>query len=143
MRRLVLKPITLSNGLHLRPGDKLVVDAEMAMRDPVVHADPETYDPRRFLRWREQPGFENRAQLVSTSPEHLAFGHGEHACPGRFFAANEIKIILCHILLQYDWKLVPGSPTGPLAVGMDLLQHPATQLQFRRRVNPEFDIDSI
>lgn len=45
--------------------------------------------------------------LVTTSPDHLALGHGEHACPGRFFAAIEIKILLCHLLLKYEWELSP------------------------------------
>lgn len=42
---------------------------------------------------REQAETETEALLVTTSPNHLAFGHGKHACPGRFFAATEIKII--------------------------------------------------
>ncbi|KAJ7201912.1 cytochrome P450 [Mycena pura] len=40
--------------------------------------------------------------MVSTDPEHLVFGHGRHACPGRFFAATELKAMLAHILINYD-----------------------------------------
>lgn len=143
MRRLVKAPLKLSNGLEFRPGDRLEVDSWGNMLDPAIHENPETYDPRRFLRWREKPGLETRSHLVSTSPEHMAFGYGEHACPGRFFAANEIKIILCHLLLQYDWKLAPGTDTTPIAHGFSLHTNPATQLLFRRRANPEFDINSV
>jgi cytochrome P450 len=42
--------------------------------------------------------------MVSTSPDHLVFGHGRHACPGRFFAAMELKAMLAHILINYDLK---------------------------------------
>jgi len=38
----------------------------------------------------------------------LLFGEGLHACPGRFFAINEVKIALCHMLLKYDWRLIDG-----------------------------------
>lgn len=27
-----------------------------------------------------------------------------HSCPGRFFASNEVKVILIHLLTRYDWK---------------------------------------
>ncbi|KXJ90272.1 hypothetical protein Micbo1qcDRAFT_164807 [Microdochium bolleyi] len=32
----------------------------------------------------------------------MGFSHGSHACPGRFFAANQLKIALSHIALHYD-----------------------------------------
>ena len=33
---------------------------------------------------------------------YLPFGLGKHACPGRQFAVNEIKVALHHLLLKYD-----------------------------------------
>lgn len=44
-------------------------------------------------------------QFVSVSTRSLMFGYGRHACPGRFFAANEIKLILAKILKEFDLKL--------------------------------------
>lgn len=35
---------------------------------------------------------------------NLSWGYGKHACSGRFFAANEIKIIFSYFLLNYDFK---------------------------------------
>jgi cytochrome P450 len=37
----------------------------------------------------------------------MGFGLGDHACPGRFFVANEMKIALAVLLLRYDWKFDP------------------------------------
>jgi len=48
-------------------------------------------------------------QFVSVSPNSLGFGYGRHACPGRFFAANEIKLLLIHAMLTYDMGLVGDS----------------------------------
>ncbi|KAJ6477215.1 cytochrome P450, partial [Mycena vulgaris] len=45
-----------------------------------------------------------KRHMVSTGAEHLVFGHGKHACPGRFFAATELKAMLAHMLLNYDMK---------------------------------------
>lgn len=44
------------------------------MGDPELHKEPEKWDPYRFLRMREQAETETEALLVTTSPNHLAFG---------------------------------------------------------------------
>lgn len=38
----------------------------------------------------------------------MSFGYGRHACPGRFFAANEIKLIMARLLLDFDFKMPDG-----------------------------------
>lgn len=71
-----------------------------------MYPDAGTYDGYRFYNIRQDPGLEHKANLVATTGDHMGFGHGKHACPGRFFAANEAKVVLSHMLLKYDWKLV-------------------------------------
>jgi cytochrome P450 len=39
-------------------------------------------------------------------------GHGKSACPGRFFASSEVKILFAHLLLNYEWKAVGKVPQG-------------------------------
>ncbi|TDZ54048.1 Cytochrome P450 monooygenase 1 [Colletotrichum trifolii] len=108
MNRKVETALTLSDGTHL-PKDTHITIATHNTRDPALWGpNPERFDGKRFLRMREQPGQENRWQFVSTSPEFLAFGHGMHACPGRFFASNEMKIVLCHLIMNYDWRVEGG-----------------------------------
>lgn len=48
----------------------------------------------------------------------MGFGFGRHSCPGRFFAANEVKIALCHILLKYDFKLAEAERPEHERVGV-------------------------
>lgn len=69
------------------------------MYNPQTYPDPETFDPYRFVRMRGQTGQDKSAHLVSIGPSFLGFGLGEHACPGRFFAANEVKVGLTHLLM--------------------------------------------
>ncbi|KLU80907.1 hypothetical protein MAPG_00004 [Magnaporthiopsis poae ATCC 64411] len=87
-------------------------------------------------------GGEHKAQLVSTVPEHLPFGLGKYACPGRFFAANEVKIALCHLLIKYDWELAPGATLEPTWVGTTLLTNRDNTIRYRNRI-PEIDLDSL
>ena len=105
------------------------------MTDPSIYPSPDTFDPRRFLRLRQQPGHENNHQLVSTSPDHLGFGHGTHACPGRFLAANEAKVALSHLLLMYEFRLPDGVAERPKEVRQSAVMttDPEAKVMFRRR----------
>ncbi|RHZ62804.1 putative cytochrome P450 monooxygenase [Aspergillus thermomutatus] len=132
MRRVAQDDIKLSDGTLIPKGSDILVSSHK-MWDPAVYPNPETFDPYRFLRLRETPGHETSAQLVSPSPEHLGFGYGKHACPGRFFAANEVKIALCHILLKYDFKLADGCKPTVRKNGIALNSDPLAKLIVRRR----------
>lgn len=133
MRRVAEKNITLSDGTLIPQDTSLMVSAG-SMWDDSIYPSPYKFDPYRFLRLREQPGHETSAQLVSPSPEHMGFGFGKHACPGRFFAANEIKIALCHILLKYEFRLT-DEWRGVKVVerGMGLNAEHRAKMEIRRR----------
>ncbi|KAH7069376.1 cytochrome P450 monooxygenase-like protein [Paraphoma chrysanthemicola] len=142
MERVAEKTIDLPGGLTINKGDRLAVDT-YSMLDPEVYPNPEKYDIYRYLRMRESTDNATKALFVTTSPENLTFGHGYHACPGRFFAALEIKIALCHLLIKYDWELLPGSNLEPFVqsgdqTGLD----PSNMMRFRRR-KEEIDLDSL
>ncbi|KAI1631590.1 cytochrome P450 [Biscogniauxia mediterranea] len=147
MTRYVTDDLTLSNGLHLKRGDRLAVDSSgMWDSSESGYADARRWDPYRFLSMRSEAAGgakENAALLVATSAGHLGFGHGEHSCPGRFFAANEIKIALCHLLVKYDWKLAPGAGTAPDLSGLNMSANLDAELLIRRRQTVEIDVDSL
>lgn len=139
MNRVAMANTRLPDGTVIPRGTKLGVSSH-ALWDPEVYPNPDRFDGYRFLRLREQPGNENAWQLTTTRPEHIAFGHGKHACPGRFLAANEIKIALCHMLLKYEWKMSP-STTAPkiFANGIMLDSDPTVKIMLRRR-RPEVEL---
>lgn len=141
MRRLAEKDMTLSDGTTIHAGDRLFVDTSN-MVNPEIHAEPEKFDIYRFLRMREDPNLANKAQLVTTSPDHMAFGHGLHACPGRFFAANEVKVALCHLLLKYDWKWTEGTTAKPVCRGLSQSVDSENRLLVRRR-KEEIDMETL
>lgn len=51
------------------------------------------------------PGKSNAYQFVTTSLDSIVFGHGNHACPGHFFASNEIKAMLVELLRHWEVRL--------------------------------------
>lgn len=133
MRRVAESDVKLSDGTVIPKGAYTWVTLE-AYRNPERYPDPDVYNPRRFLDLRSRPGQEKRWQLVSTSADHLGFGHGEHACPGRFFASNEVKIALVHLLMKYDWKLPEGRrPSDVVKGGSETGVDGHARIIFRRR----------
>ncbi|OWY45282.1 cytochrome P450 [Alternaria alternata] len=94
-----LANITLSDGTIIPKGYKLAV--EHRLQDPTLYPNVDKFELDRFLKLSHT---DNKWTFVTGSPEHLSFGYGKHVCPGRFFASNEIKIIVIHMLLKYDWK---------------------------------------
>jgi cytochrome P450 len=116
--RLVTAPngITLSNGDYLPRGTTICVpparhtsaiDAKYLSPLPPMPSLDE-FHPWRFSDLREHKGQENKHHFVTTSKENTIFGHGRWACPGRFYAANEIKSIVIELLRRYDIALGPA-----------------------------------
>lgn len=132
MRRFAQEDVTLSDGTVLPKGTISVLTSE-PMWDPTIYPEPETFDAYRFLKMRETPGLETAAQAVSISPQHLAFGLGKHACPGRFFAIALNKIILCHVLLEYDFKVADGWNPTVRKYGFVWQADPVAKVSVRRR----------
>ncbi|KAM5347482.1 hypothetical protein ACJ41O_010487 [Fusarium nematophilum] len=142
MNRKATKRVTLPGGLVLEKGDRCMSDLG-SMIDPSIYPNPHEFDGYRFFRMRKDPKMDSKAHLVSTSTAHLGFGHGKHACPGRFFASNEVKLLLCHLLYKYDWKHQDGYVHKIIEFGLALFPEGQAKLSFRKRQNLAFDIDSI
>ncbi|EPS26492.1 hypothetical protein PDE_01429 [Penicillium oxalicum 114-2] len=101
-------PITLSDGTVLPRGTHLAAAAKPLSLDPEYYDQAEIFDGFRFARLREKAGNADRYQFTSTTVEAMHFGHGKHACPGRHLADQQIKIIMIHIIRNYDIRLRDG-----------------------------------
>ncbi|PAV15394.1 cytochrome P450 [Pyrrhoderma noxium] len=109
MGRKVLKDYKLSDGTVLPKGTSVAVNSYAVHHNNEIFERPEEFQPFRFSNIRDQSLEEStRNQMVATASDYIAFGHGKHACPGRFFAANELKAMLAYVVLNYDLKLPDG-----------------------------------
>ncbi|CZT14087.1 related to gibberellin cluster-GA14-synthase [Ramularia collo-cygni] len=141
MHRVALTDVVLSNGTHIRKGEKMGISTH-DMWSPEIYENPEKFDGYRFLERRKLPGLEMKSQLVSTSTDHMGFSHGKHACPGRFFAANEVKIAMIHLILKYDMKISDPSLAQWGSYGVALYTNPKAKISIRAR-KPEIDLEEL
>lgn len=127
--------VTLPNGLHLPQGARVGVAASRIHRDEQYYSEPDVYDPFRFSKLRDElPPLKGLAlSTVTTSPEFLTFGHGRRACPGRFFAAHELKLLIAMLATRYDIKPIEERPANTWISDMSVPPRTATIWIKRRK----------
>ena len=89
-------------------------------------AETERQDDSQSTATRKQES------LVTTRDTFLGFGHGKLPCPGRHFAAHEMKLILAYIVQNYE---VEHLATRPLlkAVMESKVPSESAEIRIRRR----------
>jgi cytochrome P450 len=113
--RLALRDTRLA-GVDIPAGSVLMAMNAAANRDPRIFPDPDRFDAKR-----------------ANARRHIAFGHGEHFCPGASLARAEARISFERLLARFDdLRLVdPGALSyAPSFLIRGLNDLP---LRFRRR----------
>ena len=131
LKRVVREPITLSDGLVLPKDTYISVVTISHLQDEI--SPPGEFDGFRYYK-KTQASRNDQYQYSSTDSEHIHFGHGRYACPGRFVASTEMKIILSRILLTYDMKFPRGQGRpGNMTVLELSFQDPAGRIMLKQR----------
>ncbi|KAK7893107.1 hypothetical protein WMY93_022259 [Mugilogobius chulae] len=139
MNRLACQDMTLKmtdgRELLLRKDDLIWTLPHLAVHtDPEVHPDPHTFKYDRFLNpdGTKKKDFYKKGKRVKyyTAP----WGGGLPMCPGRFFAINELKQFVFHMLVYFDFELlnpdekIPSYKVEQFGYGT---QHPDREINFR------------
>ncbi|KAG6844149.1 hypothetical protein H0H87_009392 [Tephrocybe sp. NHM501043] len=132
--RVSRQPFTFSDGTVIPAGTFSYVAAGVAHTREETYKDAHTFRPFRFVEKREQTG--RKVDMVSTHADFLSFGHGLHACPGRFFAAAELKLMLAHVVLTYDVKMAgDGERPKNMWYFTTCVPNPKAEVMFRKRAD--------
>ncbi|TCD64758.1 hypothetical protein EIP91_003649 [Steccherinum ochraceum] len=107
--RKAMRDVTFSNGTHIPKGTLVIAAAKHAHFNEDSYASPDVFDPWRFVLTEKDKGTFNH-NVTTPRVDYLPFGLGKHSCPGRFFAALEMKIMLAHIVVNYDVQFENGGP---------------------------------
>ncbi|TGO51241.1 hypothetical protein BOTNAR_0363g00020 [Botryotinia narcissicola] len=111
-RKLAI-PVTLSNGVTLPKNTYISMTHYLINKDPELYPSANTFDPLRFYTQRQEPGQEERYQFSSLSSENPSWGVGKFACPGRFWASAQIKLLLMVLLNEFEISYPEGQTERP------------------------------
>ncbi|KAH6952460.1 cytochrome P450 [Ilyonectria sp. MPI-CAGE-AT-0026] len=105
-QRKVMSDVTLSNGLRIPKGARIVLPTGAINMDREFFEDPETFDGFRHYRQRiASAEARNSHQMVAVGKKDLTWGYGRHACPGRYIAEVAMKLLVIEFLTRYDIRL--------------------------------------
>ncbi|KAF9244079.1 cytochrome P450 [Melanogaster broomeanus] len=135
MARQAMKDFSFSDGTVIPKGTIVAVASRATHFDNDNYEHADMFDPFRFANVRSEDGEGVKHQFSSTNPEYLPFGHGQHACPGRFFAAIELKTMLAHI----DGATRPQS----LRIGTANAANSTAKVMFRKRAQSIFLVSGV
>ncbi|KAM3503498.1 hypothetical protein MY10362_004171 [Beauveria mimosiformis] len=113
-------------GMYIPRGSLLLPAVWWFLHDPDVYADPERFDPDRFLTPRSEP-----------DPRTEAFGYGRRICPGRFFANSSLFMNIVQTLATFSFANKVGKDGKEIDVNVEakpgLLRYPA---EFEFQISP-------
>jgi len=133
--RVAVNEHTFSDGTVIPRGTTIAIAIDSIHLNEKIYADALKFDPFRFVALQEQDNTGKRFDMATTAVDSLTFGHGKHACPGRHFAASELKLMLAHVVMNYDVKLEKeGVRPRDTWIMSACIPNPSAKVLFRRRV---------
>lgn len=129
-----MKPYTFKDGFHLPANTLISFPMAELNHDTDIWPDGGTFDGYRFLRMR-QHGDPNAWQFAFVGENSINFGAGAHACPGRYYVSQEVKMLISHLLLNYEFKW-PEGKSRPANMKQDFVTPPnaMAEMMFRKKV---------
>lgn len=127
-QRLAMRSVTLRDGTTIPKGALVAFPCLPASMDTSIYPDPQ-----HFLPFRKS---NLSLAATTTTKSKLAFGWGVQACPGRFFAVKEIKVLAARLLMAYDMEITPESAKLRRYYDIEDMRvlNPSIRLRMRRRV---------
>ncbi|KAF4442286.1 cytochrome p450 [Fusarium acutatum] len=134
VRRYAEKDLVFHDGLTIRKGRRFFLM-------PLIRIDQQgEFDPYRWVKRRDTSDDPKGLLFVASGLESQTFGLGKHACPGRFFAHDEMKVATALLILKYDWRKLPTTPKPYFGAKEDVAIFPdGVELEIKVR-KPEVDL---
>jgi hypothetical protein len=151
--RTTLADFTFSDGLCIPKGTSIGINVYSRHLDEKYYQDAGEFDPFRHVR------DDGEGQPLVTGPavDYHPFGHGRAAwcvcfrcrdhslllmqtpmfvvanSPGRFFAATELKLMMAHLITNYDFRLEKDEYPRKLIIESQSVPNYSVKVLFRKR----------
>ncbi|KAM6530376.1 hypothetical protein FALCPG4_008503 [Fusarium falciforme] len=135
-QRKALSDMTLSNGLRIPKGARIVLPTGAINMDREFFEDPQTFDGFRYYRIRTaNEEARNTNQMVTVGKKDLTWGYGKHACPGRYIAEVTMKLLVIEFLMRYDIRLPENVKERPKNIEFEglIIPDPEWELTMKSR----------
>ncbi|KAK8010137.1 cytochrome P450 [Apiospora arundinis] len=134
IRRKALEPYDFSDhSLSVPAGATVCVSAYDLMHDSRTYAEPDAFDPTRFLPRKDSSTTQQQRKFVEVSESFPVWGYGSLACPGRFHASLAMKMVLSGILLAFDIRLEDPKARTKWHWETFAMPYESTKVIFKRR----------
>lgn len=130
-----MSPIYLPDGKTLLPAGTILRAASTEMaHDPEFYKDPDLFDGDRFLDDKIEPKSREH-EFTGIEPGNVSWGTGRFTCPGRWYAATMLKLVLGKLLLEYEFEFPAGQTESPPYETVDtrVMPNQGQKLIFKRR----------
>lgn len=101
--RIITEKETEINGFLFPKNTQFVLCHYVVSRDPSVFPEPDSFQPHRWLRKREDDNSGIQHPFGS-----VPFGYGVRSCLGRRIAELEMQLLLSRLIQKYEVVLSPG-----------------------------------
>ncbi|KAL7125423.1 hypothetical protein ABFS83_14G116300 [Erythranthe nasuta] len=95
------------NGYVIPAGARVMINVWAIGRDPTQWADPDKFDPSRFLE-NVSPDFKG------SNFEYIPFGSGRRSCPGMQLGLYGLELTVAHLCHSFNWELPDGMKPSEL-----------------------------
>ena len=136
-QKISLVLLKLKDGLEIPKGMRIGWPGHNHSNDLDQVQDHELFDPMRNYRKRHANNgeFKNEYTAGQTDSNKLSFGFVSQACPGRYFAVNDILLMLAELLLEFDSKYLEGKTRAKTMYADEAaFLDPHAMLMMRKRI---------
>jgi retinoid hydroxylase len=96
-------------GFRIPKGWRIAVGPRSVHWEPEYFAEPERFDPERWLGPDERPPF-----------SYIPFGGGPRVCVGQHFATLQMQLVTALLLRRFDWTLAANQDLSFTSLPMPL-----------------------
>lgn len=135
-RTILARILPFDNQLALPAGSRISFPALQIQNDPDNYDDPTRFDPHRFMTSKTDQDCETLS-ASRINEKYLAFGYGKQACPGRFIAVRQVKLVFAKLFHGYDmrWAGKPPKKITKMVVEGQIFPDITTRVSFRKRAD--------
>ncbi|KAK9792200.1 putative Cytochrome P450 [Seiridium cardinale] len=143
VRRCALQPFSLSDGTKVGVGDWACAPSGAINNNAEYYPSPQEFSGFRFVDPKillEMDGITPSAAMQSkptkiTDADYsfLMWGTGRMACPGRFYAAAFMKVVVAQLIMNYDFTLMKPNAPRWITWRTAKIPRPWTKMAFSKR----------